>query len=123
MDQLLAMDQLVAVENRLSRLERENRRLKLAGVAMLVGFVGMFAGGAAFNQIPDQIVARRVVVVGPNNDPRVTLFVNDDGGAGMSLSRADNRGQAALVGSNPKKGGAGEVVTFDPNGVQTFRAP
>jgi hypothetical protein len=90
---------------------------------MLVGFVGMFAAGAAFTQVSDQIVTRKLVVVGPNDDPRVTLFVDNDGGAGMSVSRANNRGQAVQIGSNPKNGGAGEVATFDANGVQRFRAP
>lgn len=117
------MDRLVVVENRLNQLERTNRRLKLINVALLVGFVGLFAAGASFNQVPPEIVTRKLVVVGPHNDPRVTLFVNDDGGAGMSLTRADNKGQVVLIGSNPKAGGAGEVITYGPDGVQTFRAP
>jgi hypothetical protein len=116
------MDRLVAVENRIVRLERANRRLRLANIALLVGFVGMLAAGASFNQIANEIVTRKLVVVGPHDDPRITLGVNDDGGAGISLTRADNKGQVVLIGSSPKAGGAGEVITYGPDGVQSFRA-
>ena len=94
-----------------------------APVAIAVGLVGVFAGGAAYTQIPDQLVTRKLVVVGPHNDPRVTLFVNPDVGAGMDLTRADDKGVVALIGSDPKRNGAGEVVTYNADGVQTFRAP
>src|SRR4051794_20292275 len=71
-----------SVEERLSRLEKENRRLKVGGIAMLAGFVVIVIGGAAFNQIPDEIVARRFVVVGPQNQPRIVLKVNPGGVTG-----------------------------------------
>lgn len=117
------MGQLVAVEDRLNRLERDNRRLRLANIAMLVGFVGVLAGGAAFSETQGTIVARELVIVGPDDDPRIRLRVEQDGGAFMSLSRADDRGRVVLIGSNPGRGGAGEIVTYDTNGAETFRAP
>ena len=39
------MKPTATIEERLARLERENRRLKLAGAALLMGFVGIIAGG------------------------------------------------------------------------------
>lgn len=117
------MGQPITIDDRLNRLERENRRLKLAGMAMFVGVLGIFGAGAAMAPIHDEILTRRLVILGPNNDPRVILFVNQDGGAGVTVTRANNAGEAARIGSNPAQGGSGEVITVNSNGVQTFHTP
>src|SRR4051794_1114901 len=92
-----------SVEERLGRLEKENRRLKIAGIAMLAGFVLILTAGAAFNQIPDEIVTRRLVVVGPQNDRRIILNVNPGGvTAGIDVYQPNNLGRVVGIGMTEK---------------------
>jgi hypothetical protein len=110
-----------SVEVRLDRLEKENQRLKLAGLGLAIGLVGIFAGGAAFQDIPAEFTARKLVIVGPDNDPRVVLDVFNDGGAGVSILRPDNGGRAVALGFNKDRGGS--LRLWDNANLQTFIAP
>lgn len=108
----------MTVEDRLARLERENRRLKLAAVALIV----VFAAGAAEEKIPNEISARKFTVVTPDNDVRITLGFNEkDGSAGLLVSQPKKGGPAARVGFNPN--GYGELVLFDTDGRPVFDVP
>jgi hypothetical protein len=63
-----------SMESRVARLERECRRWRLAGVAALVGVVGV---GAA-QRPPDVVRARRLEIVDDRGRPRVTIEAADD---------------------------------------------
>jgi hypothetical protein len=106
------------VEDRLLRLEKENRRLKFAGLAV----IAVLGAGAAQNQIPNELSARKLSVMGPDNDVRVSLTCDDkNGAAGLVISRPKNRGPAARIGVNPA--GYGELILFDNDGKPAFVRP
>lgn len=113
--------QTVSVDQRLSRLEKENRRLRLLGLASIAGLVVVVLLGAAQNQIPDEIVTRRLVVVGPHNDPRAVFESFPTGAASLSIFKPDNGGRVVRLSCNPH--GMGELTLWDNAGVQVALVP
>lgn len=114
----MAAPKPMTVEDRLARLEKENRRLKLAGIAFIV----LFVAGAANDKIPNEISARKFTVVTPDNDVRITLGFNDkDGSAGLLVSQPKKGGPAARLGFNPD--GYGQLELFDTDGKPVFDVP
>ena len=79
-------DDLVEIAGRVQRLERDNRRLKLAGGAMAAVLVAVPLGGAALPaQVPEVIEARAFRVLDENGTQRAGLgarwlaFYSEDG--------------------------------------------
>ena len=77
---------LHAVEQRLDRLERANRRWKVA-VALAVGALGgvVALGAAEPDLIPDELRVKRLIIVDQNNKPRAVLGPSSYGSSGLHL--------------------------------------
>ncbi|MCK5603498.1 hypothetical protein KAR91_16555 [Candidatus Pacearchaeota archaeon] len=85
------------ITQRLGRLERQNRYMKLAGlaIALLVG-VSMLTGAAKKPEIADEIRAKMIVVVDATGKPRIVMAVKS-GKIGFSgISLYDSKGNARL---------------------------
>ncbi|HEV8306134.1 MAG TPA: hypothetical protein VGW35_00590 [Methylomirabilota bacterium] len=86
------------VAERLTRLERENRRLKHMVAAGLVGLVAvLLMGQAPVAQAPRIVEAERFVLRDPSGNVRATLSVTSEGGTGLSLMNKDGTVGALLV--------------------------
>ena len=105
---------LHAVEQRLDRLERANRRWKVA-VALAVGALGgvVALGAAGPAQVPDELRAKRLVVVDQNNKPRAVLGPSSYGSSGLHLY--DER-QKELVTLEALPGSVPSMTFFAPDG-------
>jgi len=53
----------MTIDQRIARLERENRRLKIGGLVLLLGFASVFLAGFAPRPPANEFRARRFVVV------------------------------------------------------------
>jgi hypothetical protein len=94
---------LHAVEQRLTRLERANRRWKVA-VALAVGALGgvVALGAAEPDLIPDELRVKRLVIVDQNNKPRAVLGPSSYGSSGLpSDERQKNWSRWSAAGSVP----------------------
>ncbi len=88
---------LNTLTQRLDWLERENRRLKLAGAVLVislaaVGVMGQVSPKAA----PKVIEAERFVLRDTSGKPRATLVVAADGTSGLSLYDQNGKGRLRL---------------------------
>jgi len=72
---------------RVNRLERENRRMKLAGVLVLIGIVGVIVMGQAKpRKVTKVIEAEKFVLIDKTLGlPNVTLETSESGTAGLFL--------------------------------------
>ena len=83
------------LENRIDRLERENRRNKRLGLSVLVIAGLMITLGQARPQQPDVIRATKFVLVDENGQQRATLGI-ENGGPALVLEDTNGRGVVQL---------------------------
>jgi hypothetical protein len=100
------------VEQRLDQLERENRRLKLAGIVVVV------LGGAALLWALSQLVgrtveARRFILRDSGGEKRAEITVSSEGMAGLWLYDKSGNFRATFTVS---PAGAPDIVLFDETG-------
>ena len=77
------------LEQRVERLERDNRRLKIAGGAVLLVFVATGLVGAASPQVPLSLQAQEFVLVTESGLRKATFGIGTDGIARLSLGDLD----------------------------------
>jgi hypothetical protein len=87
-------------------------------MAVLVGIVVAFGlSGAASMQIPDEVAARRIVVVDPTtNKERIILALNKDRNAGILLN--DQNGSYHIFLDTDTKGENSNIMFYDIDGKQ-----
>ena len=119
----LAMHDLSAVVARVEKLERENRRLKIVGCAVVAILAAVALTGAVMPQeVPDEIRARRFVAVDESGAGRALITKNG------FLSRDENgNSRTALTtiglayfdenGTTRAEIQAGSIRYFDENGA------
>lgn len=109
-------EQLRSLAHRLDQAERGNRRWRRAGVAALATVSLLVAGGAAHlgGLVP------RLDVVGPSNDVRVSIAVNQaTGSAGVEIFGLNGR-KVAFLGTSDE--GIPNLALYDPAGVAVVRS-
>lgn len=83
-----------SIEIRLRRLERRNRLLAIAWLAVIPAVAaGMAAGGGP----ADVVTTRRVHIVDDDDRVRVALGIDSDGSAGVFLKDAGGRVRGTLI--------------------------
>lgn len=103
---------LSAVAGRLERLEKQNRRLKYAGAAILLLISAVLLMGQVA-PVPEGIAAREFIVLDAYGTPRAILTATESGG-GLSLHDPDGNVRALLISSEE-----GTVLTlFDADGTE-----
>ena len=124
----------MTIEERVEKLELQNRRLRRALTAVLLAGAALAAMGAAYGDVPEVVRARRFEVVGADGqgvahlgqtmsggyvqilDPRgktaAQLSSNSTGGAMYTYSISGRE----LVGLTSTPSGSGVVTTYDANG-------
>jgi len=100
------------VEQRLEQLERENRRLKLAGMIVVV------LGGATLLWILGQLVgrtveARRFILRDSGGEKRAEIAIGSEGMAGLWLYDKNGKFRATLTVTGA---GTPDLVLYDENG-------
>ncbi len=106
------------IEQRLDRLERQNRRLKGGlGLLLLTVVVGLLLGFAGQEKVPDVVKAKAFHVV--TDDGKVLLKLEDTLGLGIAgtLTAMNGKGQI-LVRLAATTGGEGAVVTMNGKGQE-----
>lgn len=109
------------IEERLARLERQNRQLKWA----LIGLVGMVMAGCTMGMQASRsepgatirtgtIQATRFEVIGANGQPLVTLATTQSGSGGVVFTSNDRGVLVAQMGAADD--GRGVVWTYTPDG-------
>lgn len=78
-----------ALSERVKRLERQNKLIKLTGIAVILGMAFMLLVGAK-EKVPKEIVAESFRVVDTQGRIRAVLFVDQEGPA---LGLLDERGK------------------------------
>ncbi len=86
-----------SVSERITRLERENRRLKRTGAAVLVGLAALAVMGQARPNVARLIETERVVVRDLSGRTRAALGLAPDGSAGLALADANGKLRASLT--------------------------
>jgi len=71
---------------RMDRLERQNRRMKLAAVLMLVGIAAVIGMGQAGFGKQRIITAEQFILQDKNGNPRGGLYVRPDGSASLGIT-------------------------------------
>ncbi len=74
----------MTIEQRLSRLERQNRRLKFGGMFLLLGIGAVFLMGQA-KGVPEEIKARKFTLVDEAGDTRAILGITTMDTASLSF--------------------------------------
>jgi hypothetical protein len=105
------MSKSETIEQRLRKLERQNRRLKLSGIAGLL-IVGTFVvmGQASWQGMPAAVKARSLVLVDANGATRARLFMSTIAG-GPELDLYDENGKSRVMLAETANGPA--LVFFD----------
>ena len=67
----------MTLEQRLNRLETQNRRLKFGGVVLLLGIGAVFLMGQA-KGVPGKLTATELTIVDENGKTRARLGVDSD---------------------------------------------
>src|SRR6267142_1013042 len=80
----------VGLEDRLSRLEQENRRLRMGGGVLLIALASLFLIGQASPQ-KRVVAAEAFVLIGSQGKPRAELALTSDGRPGLRFYGADGR--------------------------------
>ena len=102
---------------RLDKVERENRGLKKAGVAILAGIAALVLMGHVFT---DRVVeAERFVLIDSSGDTRAVLAVAK-GGSGLYLYDGTGKIRAGLVGGVADETG---LSLYDKTGKVIWSAP
>jgi len=103
---------VIAVTERLDRLERQNRRLRLGLIAIALGSGAVFLT-AAMPSTMETVTAQKFVLVDGSGNQRAILAVDKDGQSSLALY--DASGQRRLV--------LGSVVLYFPTGGGTEITP
>src|SRR5437764_8094461 len=95
--------QLVAISERLNRLERENRRLKRGGALALVAVALLAAGGAKLAEVPKVIETEQLILRDSNGKMRARLSTDKDGSPLLGFGDAEGNPRAilGLIGGSP----------------------
>jgi len=80
---------------RVNRLERENRRMKLVGILVLLGVAAVMVMGQAGSGKQRIVTAEKFVLQDEGGKERGLLFANPDGIAGLMLS--DSKGNPRFM--------------------------
>ncbi|MEE8153218.1 MAG: hypothetical protein V3T76_09355 [candidate division NC10 bacterium] len=105
------------MEERLNRLERENRRLKRAGGVILGVIAVLLLMG---HVVGEKVVeAERFVLVGPSGEPRAVLAVTE-GGSGLYLYDNTGKLRAGLVGGSADETA---LTLYGTNGKLAWKTP
>jgi hypothetical protein len=127
------MNEATLLESRLSKVERDNRRLKLALGALLLALAAVPLIGAVMpEQIPEVIEARAFQVIDENGERRADMSdegfaywdENDNGRAEMSdlgISYYDENGNVCRLQCRLDQGSVG-LVTPSTGAVTTYPA-
>ena len=137
------MSETTLLESRLSKIERDNRRLKLALGALLLALAAVPLIGAVMpEQIPEVIQARAFLAMDENGNPRshmsgLGISYRDENGTERTVMSEDgisyfdeNRNTRARLGRvglvTPSTGAEttypAQVVLFDPEGNTIWEA-
>jgi hypothetical protein len=83
--------ELQSIVQRLSRVERQNHRLKKSGIIFLVGIAGMFLlGQASVRKVPAEIEAQKFILRDSQGRGRATLgFTPEDNSPALVLNQTD----------------------------------
>jgi hypothetical protein len=107
------------VEERLARLERENRRLKVAGLLALLAVASAFLMGQT--RVPQRIVASEFVLVNASGEVMAQLGAyGEDGMASLSLRPPTPNGSELFVGYIKA---TRTVIPDDPTSTRTEFEP
>ena len=103
----------MSLEDRIGRLERENRRLKLAGGGLAAAALIVVLAGAATTQQPDVIEVKGVIL--KNDDgKKIGELTNDERGTGIVFY--DSEGETrAMFGVLPNGDGGLNVSNSESN--------
>jgi len=101
------------LEQRLTRVERDNRFLILAGGAVLVVCVVALAWGIFSQRKDHTIEGRRFLLRGPEGNTRAELAVNPEGVVGLWLF--DKEGKFRATVTTTATGSPG-IIFYDRNG-------
>lgn len=75
-----------SANERLARLERENRRMRIAGALILIAFVGIFLLGQATEpKVPGRVSTRQLDIVDKDGNVRISIGSDDAGYAAINL--------------------------------------
>ena len=113
----------MTIEQRLDRLEQQNRFMKRAGAALLLAVMGVAVMGAGQQAaIPDVIKARAFHVIGKDGAVLVKLedSLGDGIGLGGTVTTANGKGQA-IVRLSVTTEGIGIVTTMNGTGQEIVR--
>jgi hypothetical protein len=95
-----------AIEERLEKLERQNRRMKLAGLgAMVIAGAFVLMGQASGPRTPPEVRAKSFVLVDANGETRARLYMSASA-KGPELDLLDAKGNPRVVlGASGTSGG------------------
>lgn len=106
---------------RLDRVERENRRLKRAGLVVLAGIAALvLMGQAKPDKVAEVVEAEKFVLREPSGKLRASLGVGADDVASLSLMDRVEKPHAVLAAS---RDGSAALIFYDKDGKSIFRAP
>ena len=94
------------LEQRIERVERENRRLKIAALTALLGLGGAFSLGAAANP-PQKLEAETIVLRDAQGKSRIVLGVDEEG---PGIAFLDTKGKLRLNLGLAKEGPALDLL-------------
>ena len=103
----------MTTEQRLERLERENRWMRRVGVVVVAVAAAVFLIGQGEGKVADVLYAKRLVVVGDQNVPRGSFGVDKEGATVLSLLTDDLRTPLRLRAS---KNGDAHISFLDNTG-------
>ena len=114
--------QIDALAERVERLERQNRTFKRLGVGVIAALAVLGVGGAALQADAtfSTITARRLVIVGPDNDRRIELNIAENGAAAL---RVFSRNGVQVIDMGSRLGGRGIVTVNDEAGNPIWATP
>jgi hypothetical protein len=103
-----------AIEERLEKLERQNRRMKLAGLgAVVIAGAFVLMGQASGPRTPPEVRAKSFVLVDANGETRARLYMSASG-KGPELDLLDAKGNPRVVlGANSE---GPWLALYDANG-------
>lgn len=111
----------MTIEQRMTRLEKQNRNLKLTMGGMLMAAVGALVMGQAAapgDDVPNIVRARRIEVVSEEGRPVVVLGMTATGaGTVTTLDGKDNK----IVSLGATRGGEGTITTGNRKGHELVK--
>ena len=90
----------MTTEERLARLERQNRWMKAAGAVLVLVFVGVLLAGAGQDKdkpkVLDEVRAKAFVVVDKDGKDRASLSCQKDGASFLGMRDQDGKVRVSL---------------------------